>query len=575
MYKFESYRLITPIVLAYRWRLIQAVVALISASILTLCLPLAVRVIVDAGVANNLPAMKRGFILLLVIALSLGFASAYRFYMVSWLGERVVSNLRIRLFEHLLSLPSSFYDKNQIGELLSRLTTDTTLVEQVVGTSVSMALRNGLLLLGALVMLLITSSYLTMLVLVVTPLLIIPVVWFARRYRLLSKESQAYIAQSSAFANQVLSLIDTTKAYQYESAALSHFNDVVESGFTISKKRIYARSQLTVLIIFLMISAMVAIMWVGAVEVFEGQSGLTSGELGQFFVYSIFVATSVGTLSEVWGELMRASGALGRIIDLLAQDKQQHHGKGVLKGYDVEFEDVSFAYPQRHHIQVLHQVSFRAEAGKTTAIVGMSGAGKSTIFKLLMQYYIHSEGQVKVGGQSLADLDISRLRAKVAIVSHQSGIFPVTIRQNIALGRSGCTDNEVEYAAKLANIADFIEDLPDGYDTVVGEKGVLLSEGQRQRVALARAILKDAPIVLLDEATNALDAITEDAIGQALSNIFVNKTVIVIAHRLSTVKHADQIVLMDQGLVVATGDHQTLKKQSDIYAKLAEIQLLT
>ena len=246
---------------------------------------------------------------------------------------------------------------------------------------------------------------------------------------------------------------------------------------------------------------------------------------------------------------MRASGALGRIIDLLAQEKQQHYGRGVLKGYDVEFEGVSFAYPQRHHIQVLHQVSFRAEAGQTTAIVGMSGAGKSTIFKLLMQYYIHSEGQVKVGGQNLADIDVSRMcQNKYCITSIR--YFSCDYSPEYCFGRSGCTDDEIEYAAKLASIVDFIEDLPDGYDTVVGEKGVLLSEGQRQRVALARAILKDAPIVLLDEATNALDAITEDAIGRRLN--IVNKTVIVIAHRLSTVKHADKIVLMDQGLVVAT-----------------------
>lgn len=570
--RFKSYRLLKPILRRYVKQLVLAFLALLAAAGATLALPAIIRLLSDAGVAGNLVLMQHWFIALLVCALFLGASSALRFYMVSWLGERVVSDIRKQLFSHLLKLPSSFYDRTQIGEILSRLTTDTTLVERVVGTSVSMALRNSLLLLGSLAMLLITSLKLTLMVLVITPVAVVPVIVFARRYRLLSKESQTYVASSSAFASQVLSVMDVTKSYQYEDIASGHFEQVVEDGFDVSKRRIRARSWMTFFILSVMVSAMCAVMWLGAVEVITA-GAMSPGDLAQFFLYAIFLATAVGTLSEVWGDLMRASGALQRIIDLLAEAVQQDTGASVTTEHDIVIDSVSFSYPSRAHLKTLQQVSFTVPVGSTTALVGKSGAGKSTIFKLLMRYYEPQEGSILIGGVNISELSLKHHREQIAFVGHDCGIFSTSIKDNLAMGRE-YTDEAIQSACLKASIADFIESLPDGYDTLLGERGVLLSEGQRQRIALARAILRDAPIIILDEATNALDAITESAITHALSEVFADKTVLVIAHRLSTVINSDQIIVMDQGSVDAVGNHKTLLKKSDIYNHLAKIQLL-
>jgi ATP-binding cassette subfamily B protein len=553
--------------------LFQALVALLSAASATLAFPMIIRMIGDAGSMGNLVMMQQGFIILLVCAILLGITSAYRFYMVSWLGERVVSDIRTQLFGHLLKLPNAFYDQTQTGELLSRLTTDTTLVERVVGTSVSLALRNSLILLGSLIMLFVTSVKLTLWVLFLTPIAIIPVVGFARRYRVLSKESQRYVAESSAFASQVLGAMDVTKSYQYEPIAGKHFDNVVEAGFDVSKQRIKARSLLTLFIIVLMVSAMVAVMWLGAIEVLSADATLTSGQLAQFFMYAIFVSTSVGSLSEVWGDLMRASGALQRIIGLMAESEQIDEGREKSTGTHIVFNDVSFAYPKRLHLKTLQSVSFEIPTGSTTALVGQSGAGKSTVLKLLMRYYDQISGDILIGGVAIGDMSVNHLRELFSFVGHDAGIFPTSIADNLCMGRS-YTHEEIVDACKKASIADFIEGLPDGYETLLGERGMLLSEGQRQRLALARAILRDTPIVLLDEATNALDAITEEAISRALSEVFKDKTVLVIAHRLSTVVHADQIIVVHDGRIEAKGTHKQLCKSSEIYAKLAQIQLL-
>lgn len=562
-----------PLFVQYRWHVVQAILALFLASAFTLALPMMIKEIVTAAVAEDLAQLQTGFLVTLCVALGLGVASAYRFYMVSWLGERVVAVLRQRLFIHLTRMNSTFFDQNQIGELTSRLITDTTLVEQVVGTSLSVALRNFVLLLGSAVFLFMTSPYLSMLMLVVTPAVVAPVIYFARKYRLLSKESQAFIAESNAYANQVLSLIETVRAYQYEAAAHRHFSGVIEEGFRASKKRIWARSQLTVMIMVLVISAMVAVLWLGTLAVFTGDSGLTAGDIGQFFGYSVYISVAVAALSEVWGDLMRASGAMSRIIDLLAQPVDVQDSGADLKAYDISFDGVSFIYPLRKNIQILNKVSFEAQAGKVTALVGISGAGKSTIFKLLMGFYKHYEGSIQVGQSDSTELSTSGLRSSIALVSHQAGIFPMSLRENITLG-GNYTEEAVLAAIKMANIDAFVEMLPDGLDTVVGERGVLLSEGQRQRVALARAIIRDADIVLLDEATNALDAITEEAITSALKGAFAKKTVLVIAHRLATVMDADHIVVLDQGEVQAQGTHRYLLKNSDIYRDIANIQMI-
>lgn len=572
--RFAPYRLLKPILVQYRWQLVQALFALLAAAGFTLAFPIIIRMIGDAGSAANIILMQQGFLFLFVCAVFLGLTTACRFYMVSWLGERVVSDVRKRLFSHLLKLPNAFYDQNQTGELLSRLTTDTTLVERVVGTSVSLALRNSLLLVGSLAMLLYTSVKMTLWVLVMTPVAIIPVVMFARKYRLLSKESQEYVAKSSAYAAQVLGAMDVTKSYQYEATARKHFDVVVEDGFDISKKRIMARSYLTVFIFVLMVGAMVGVMWLGALEVLSANATLTSGQLAQFFGYAVFVATSAGSLSEVWGDLMRASGALQRIIALLAEIEQSDQGSQKSSGYNISFKDVSFAYPNRLHMKTLQGISFEVPEGTVTALVGPSGAGKSTIFKMLMRYYEHASGEIAVGGVNATKMSLKHLREKIAFVGHDCGIFPTSVRDNLSMGEV-YTDEALHNACMKANIAGFIESLPDGYETLLGERGVLLSEGQRQRIALARAILRDAPIVLLDEATNALDAITEEAISHAISDAFKDKTVLVIAHRLSTVVNADQIVVIDQGAIESIGTHKSLRKGSSIYAKLAQIQLLT
>ncbi len=571
--RFQSYRLLMPILRCYRWKLVQAVVALLSAASATLAFPLMIRYIGDAGVIENLVLMQEGFAGLFLLSVVLGVTSAYRFYMVSWLGERVVSDIRKQLFAHLLKLPNSFYDQNQTGEILSRLTTDTTLVERVVGTSVSLALRNALILIGSLGMLFFTSIKLTLWVILITPVAVVPIIKFARKYRALSKESQRYVANASAFASQVLGAMDVTKSYQYEDTANTHFNAVVEDGFVVSKKRIFSRSLLTVFIMILMVGALIAVMWLGSLEVISNSPTLSAGQLAQFFMYAVFVATSVGSLSEVWGDLMRASGALERIIKLLAETKQADNGTMITENQKIMFEGLSFAYPSRPHIKTLQNISLAVEKGSMTAIVGQSGAGKSTIFKMIMRYYEHSLGSISIGGVDIQDLSLKHLRELISFVGHDAGIFPTSIKDNLLMGEE-YSEEAIMAACLKANIADFIDTLPDGYDTLLGERGMLLSEGQRQRLALARAILRDTPIVLLDEATNALDAITEEAISHALTEVFAEKTVLVIAHRLSTVSGADQIIVMDHGEIESVGTHKHLCKHSKIYAKLAQIQLL-
>lgn len=573
MNRFASYRLLGPLVYPYRLKLLQAAIALFAASGFTLLLPILINHIVSAALLGNVVGLQSGFLSLLAAAVGLGFFSAYRFYMVSWLGERVVLELRKKLFSHLTQMPASFYDENLIGELTSRLTTDTTLVEQVVGTSFSMAIRNLVLLIGSIIFILMTSAYLTLMMLVMTPFIVVPLIYLARKYRLLSKESQSYVAEANAYANGVLSMMDTVRAYQYESIANTHFDQVVENGFTASKKRIWARAQLTLMMTIIIISAMVAVLWVGTLAVFQGTSNLTPGDIGQFFGYAIYIAVSVAALAEVWGDLMRASGALSRGIDLLAQQPVRFEGTGRLQGFDIQFDQVCFAYPMRRHFSVLNHISFEAKYGQVTALVGMSGAGKSTLFKLLMGNYTDYEGQILIGGDDLKQLNIEKLRQSTAVVSHQVGIFPTTIRDNIKMGEN-ISDEVLMDAARSASIETFIESLPDGLDTLVGERGVMLSEGQRQRIALARAILRDAPIILLDEATNALDAITEEAITHVLKHTFSDKIVIVIAHRLATVKDANHIVVLDEGRVDSQGTHQQLIKRSEIYKQLASIQMV-
>ncbi|MDC3181126.1 ABC transporter transmembrane domain-containing protein [Gammaproteobacteria bacterium] len=571
--RFASYHLLWPLLEPFKWKMLQAMCALLAASGFTLLLPILMNHIVSAALISDLVQLQYGFMGLLLASIGLGFFSAYRFYLVSWLGERVVLALREKLFSHLTQLPAAFYDDHLVGELTSRLTTDTTLVEQVVGTSFSMAIRNLILLLGSLVFILFTSAYLTFMLLIITPVVVFPLIFLARRYRLLSKESQHYVADANAYANGILSMMDTVRAYQFENKAYQHFTTILDSGFEVSKRRIWARAQLTMVMSVVIISGMVAVLWLGTLEVFQGGSNLSPGDIGQFFGYAIYIAVAVAALAEVWGDLMRASGALSRSIDLLEKPIATHSGHKQVKNCDIEFDKISFSYPLRSHIQVLSNVSFKANAREVTALVGISGSGKSTLLKLLMGNYADYRGEIRVGGCAIKEIDIAKLRASIAVVSHQVGIFPTSIRENMTMGMTA-TDEEIFSVAKLASIDEFIHSLPDGLDTMVGERGVMLSEGQRQRIALARAILRDAEIILLDEATNALDAITEEAINHAMKHSFADKTILVIAHRLATVKDAHQIVMLDHGEVLAQGTHQQLLKQSDLYRQLADIQMV-
>lgn len=564
--------ILTPVVAKYKGRLLLALISLLVASASTLAVPKWVGVIGNALSAEQFALMQQSFKELIVIVVIMGFSTAYRFYNMSWLGERVVTDIRQQLFAHLLVLPKSFYDKSQSGELISRITTDTTLVERVVGTSISMLLRNILMLVGSLAMLLYTSVQLTILVLLVIPIALFPVIKIMRVARRLSKESQTYIANASSFAAQVLSVMDVTKAYQYEQTALDAFKAIGEEGFLVSKRRITARAWLSAFLIVLMLCAMVSVLWVGMIAVLKQE--MSSGDLSQFFMYAVFLASAVGSLSEVSGDVVRAFGAMDRIAELLSEAQQIDEGSLSTVSYDICFKDVKFSYPGRTHTEILHGLSFDIKEGSLTAIVGQSGAGKSTLFKLLMRYYPVTFGKVSIGGIPIQSLKLNDLRGLIAYVGHDAGIFPTSIRDNLCMGKI-YSEVDIIKACEKANIADFISTLGEGYDTELGERGILLSEGQRQRLALARAILRNAPIVLLDEATNALDAITEEAINRALLETFRDKTVIVIAHRLSTVVHADKIIVLDQGEVESIGTHSLLTKQSAIYAQLAKIQLLS
>lgn len=566
------FQYIRPLLFCYKGRLFLAFFALLVASASTLALPKWVGIISDALSDNNVEGMHAAFIQLIGIVVVMALSTAYRFYNISWLGERVVTDIRKQLFSHLLVLPKSFYDSNQSGELISRITTDTTLVERVIGTSLSMALRNILLVLGSLAMLLYTSVKLTLLVLIVTPVAIIPSLGILRKSRQLSSDSQAFVAKGSAFCSQVLSSMDITKAYQYEKSAIATFSGISEKGFLVSKRRINTRSLLTAVMLISMLLAMVSIIWVGMLAVIKGD--ISSGQLGQFFMYAVFMASGLANLSEVWGDVNRGIGAMDRIMEILSVEAQSDDGDLSSESTEIEFQEVRFAYPSRDHMEVLHGVSLNIMPKQLTAIVGPSGAGKSSLFKLLMRYYPQKSGKISIGGVEIEKLSLQNLRGMIAYVGHDAGIFPASVKENLSLGKI-YSDVELMRAAEKANIADFISTLPDGYDTELGEKGVLLSEGQRQRIALARAILRDAPIILLDEATNALDAITEEAINHALTDSFKDKTVLVIAHRLATVLSADQIIVMDQGEIEATGTHKSLLKSSKTYAQLAKIQLLS
>lgn len=564
-----------PFIKPYRWMALGALLALIVTATVSLILPIAVRRVVDGFNTGDEALLDSYFTAAMVIAALLALGTGARYYLVTRLGERVVADIRKAVFDRVIGMSPVFYEKIMTGEVLSRITTDTTVVLSVIGSSVSVALRNVLLLIGGMGLMLLTSAKLTGLVLLIVPAVIIPIIVLGRRLRRLSRENQDWIANSSGKASEVLTSVQAVQAFTHEAQSRGAFAEVTERSFDAARKRIGTRAVMTVIVIFLVFFGIVGVLWIGARDV--RAEAMSIGELVQFVIYAVLVAGSVGALSEIWGELQRASGATERLVELLdstdtvADPAQPKALPRPAKG-EIAFENVTFRYPARPETAALEDVTLRVCPGETVALVGPSGAGKTTILQLLLRFYDPAAGAIRIDGIDLRDMARDDFRRAIALVPQDAVIFAESARENIRFGRPEATDAEVEAAAKAAAAHDFLMDLPEGYDTYVGERGVMLSGGQKQRIAIARAILRDAPILLLDEATSALDAESERAVQQAVEQLSSGRTTLIVAHRLATVKKADRIVVFDGGRIVAEGTHDGLVAEGGLYARLARLQ---
>lgn len=567
---------LSPFLQNYRREMLWAGCALVVSTIATLAVPLGVRRMIDHGFSGGDGTfINRYFAMMVVVGLVLALASAARYYYVNWIGERLVADLRTSVFAHLSRLSPAFYELTHSGEVMSRLTADTTQIKAAIGTAATQFLRNALLLLGAVIMMIVTSFKLSILVLIAIPLIVFPLMAYGRAVRRLSAQAQDTIAQSSAYAAENLSAVRTMQAFTHESAAAERFARAVETAFQAALQRMRARAGLTALAIFLVFASVVGILWYGAHDVLAGS--MTGGRLGQFVLYAVIAAAAMSGLSEVWGELLQAAGAAERLSELLSIEPVIKSPPDPLplprpvQG-EVAFEHVTFVYPARPGELALDNVSFTVRPGERVAIVGPSGAGKSTIFSLLLRFYDPQSGQVLIDGVPINRLNLEELRRQIAYVPQNIALFADTVAENIRYGSPEASDEQVRAAAEAALADEFIRQLPGGYDAQLGEGGVMLSGGERQRIAIARAILRDAPILLLDEATSALDAESERLVQKALERVMEGRTTLVIAHRLATVLRADRIIVLDHGKIVEEGSHEVLVEQGGTYARLAALQ---
>ena len=564
-----------PFLKPYKLMILAAFIVLTLTAVVSLILPLAVRRVVDTFSLGNTIILDQYFVAAIGIAGLLSIGTALRYALVTRLGERVVTDIRKAVFARVIHLSPQFFEKIMTGEVLSRITTDTTVILSVIGSSISIALRNVFILIGGMILMLLTSLKLTSLVFLIVPAILVPILVLGRRLRVISRENQDWIAASSGNASEALMAVQTVQAFSHENLTKKSFDSVAETSFSSAKKRIITRSFLTVIVIFLVFSGVVGVLWVGARDV--RNELMSVGMLVQFVIYSIMVAGAVAALSEIWSELQRAAGATERLVELLniedtVNDPVEAVSSPSSWSGEITFRDITFAYPTRADETTLSNINLKIKPGETIALVGPSGAGKSTFIQLLQRFYDPDQGEIFLDGIDIKTMNRLEFRKSIALVPQDPVIFATTVMENIRFGNPEANDEEIYEAARSAAAHDFISDLPKGYSTYVGERGVMLSGGQKQRVAIARAILRNAPVLLLDEATSALDAENERSVQKAFDHLSKGRTTIVVAHRLATVKKADKIIVLDKGKIIAHGNHHKLISEKGLYARLASLQ---